>query len=337
MDPSPSPEDDLTRPALILLALLAGLAAASAQGAADDVRDYPARVVRLIVTAAPGSAGDTLCRIVGNKLGERLGQQFVIDNRPAAAGTIAAENIARSTPDGYTIGMATTTTHVISTLFNANLPYDPVKDFMPISMIGSSPYVLAIYPGLAASNVADLVAMAKARPGQINNAAFGTTSLGHLSGLLFEHQTGIKLNHVSYRSSAQAVLDVVAGRVEMQFSTLPPAIPLMREGKLRALATTGAKRVSTLPDTPTLAESGLAGFDVALWIGLAAPAGTPRSIVAMLNREITAILNSTEARDALLQQGFVAEPAPPDYLAGRISGDLGKWRDLVAQVGIKAQ
>ena len=137
----------LTRSALALVALLAGLASASAQSA-DEIADYPKRVVRLIVTAAPGSAGDTLCRIVGNKLGERLGQQFVIDNRPAAAGTIAADNIARATPDGYTIGMATTTTHVISTLFNANLSYDPVKDFAPISMIGSSPYVLATYPGL---------------------------------------------------------------------------------------------------------------------------------------------------------------------------------------------
>lgn len=330
------PEMPLIRSALVSIALLAGLASASAQGA-DDVADYPKRVVRLIVTAAPGSAGDTLCRIVGNKLGERLGQQFVIDNRPAAAGTIAAENIARSAPDGYTIGMATTTTHVISTLLNASLPYDPVKDFAPISMIGSSPYVLAIYPGLAVNHVADLVALAKANAGKINNAAFGTTSLGYFAGLLFEHQTGIKLNHVSYRSSAQAVLDVVAGRVEMQFSTLPPAIPLVREGKLRALATTGAKRVSTLPDVPTLAEVGLGGFDIALWIGLTAPVGTPPAIVAKLNREITEILKSPEASDALLQQGFVAEPAPPDYLAGRISGDLGKWRDLVTKVGVKAQ
>jgi len=330
------PEDALTPSALASVALLAGLASASAQSV-DDIADYPKRVVRLIVTAAPGSAGDTLCRIVGSKLGERLGQQFIIDNRPAAAGTIAAENIARSAPDGYTIGMATTTTHVISTLLNANLPYDPVKDFAPISMIGSSPYVLAIYPGLAVNNVADLVAMARATPGKINNAAFGTTSLGYFAGLLFEHQTGIKLNHVSYRSSAQAVLDVVAGRVEMQFSTLPPAIPLVREGKLRALATTGAKRVATLQDIPTLAEGGLGGFDVALWIGLAAPAGTPPAIVTKLNREITEILKSPEASDALLHQGFVAEPAPPDYLAGRISGDLGKWRDLVAKVGVKAQ
>ena len=326
----------LTRSLLALVALLAGLASASAQSA-DEIADYPKRVVRLIVTAAPGSAGDTLCRIVGNKLGERLGQQFVIDNRPAAAGTIAADNIARATPDGYTIGMATTTTHVISTLLNANLPYDPVKHFAPISMIGSSPYVLATYPGLAASNVADLVAMAKASPGKINNAAFGTTSLGYFAGLLFEHQSGIKLNHVSYRSSAQAVLDVVAGRVEMQFSTLPPAIPLVREGKLRALATTGDNRVSTLPDVPTLAEAGLAGFDVALWIGLAAPAGTPPVIVTKLNREITEILQSAEVRDGLLQHGFVAEPAPPNYLAGRISGDLGKWRDLVTKIGIKPQ
>lgn len=172
----------MTRLALVLVALFSGLASASSQGA-NDIADYPKRAVQLIVTAAPGSAGDTLCRIVGNKLGEGLGQQFVIDNRPAAAGTIAAENTARSMPDGYTIGMATTTTHVISTLFNANLPYDPIKDFVPISMIGSSPYVLTIHPGLAVNRVADLVAMAKANPGKINNAAFGTTRLGAASSL----------------------------------------------------------------------------------------------------------------------------------------------------------
>ena len=243
----------------------------------------------------------------------------------------------KNAPDGYTIGNATTSTHVIAKLFDASLPYEPVKDFVPISMIGSSPYVLAIYPGLPPRTVADLVAMAKSSPQPLNSAAFGTTTLGYLASVLFAQQTGITLNQVSYRSSAQAVLDVVAGRVEMQFSTLPPAVPLIRDGKLRALATTGLHRVATLPEVPTLAESGLAGFDVALWIGIAAPAGFPPAIAAKLNREVTAILNSPEAREALLQQGFIAEPAPPDYLAGRIDGDLKKWRAALANSGIVAQ
>lgn len=326
----------LMRHMLGLLVALAGTCPAMAQSS-QDTRDWPSRPVRFIVSAAPGSAGDTVCRIVAQKLGERLGQQFVIDNRPAAAGTVAADNVAHSAPDGYTIGMSTTSTHVIATLFNSSLPYDPVKDFAPISMIGNSPYVLAVHPGLAATSVAELVALAKSKPRQLNNAAFGTTSLGYLAGVLFESQAGIQLNHVSYRSSAQAVFDVVAGRVEMQFSTLPPAVPLVREGKLRGLATTGAQRVSNLPDVPTLAESGFPGFDVALWIGIAAPAGTPPAIIGKLNREITAILKSAEANDALIQQGFVAEPGPPSILAGHIQNDLSKWRDLVAKTGIKAR
>jgi tripartite-type tricarboxylate transporter receptor subunit TctC len=319
-----------------LLVLFAASTNALAQPAADDA-DWPKRVIRLIVSAAPGSAGDTICRIIAMKLGERLGQQFVIDNRPAAAGTIAAEGLARSAPDGYTVGLITTSTQVIAAIFNAGLSYDPVKDFTPISMIGSSPYVLAVNPGFAAKNVAELVALAKSKPGQVNNAAFGSTSLGHLAGVLFAHLAGIELNQVAYRSSAQAVIDAVAGRIEMQFSTLPPAVPLIREGKLRALATTGAKRVSLLPDVPTIAESGFPGYDVALWFGIAAPAGTPTGIVARFNREMSAVLVSPEVKDALAQQGLQPEPGPPEELGRRINADLTKWRDLIAKVGIKAQ
>ena len=321
----------------VILSLLPLLAAdVKARGGADDA-EWPKRVVRFIVSAAPGSAGDVVCRLVAQKLSERLGQQFMIDNRPAAAGTIAAEALARSTPDGYTIGMISTSTHVIAGIFNPDLPYDGVKDFSPISMLGSSPYVLAVYPGLPVNTVADLVALAKSKQSSLSNAAFGTTSLGYLASVLFAHEAGIELNQVSYRSSAQAVLDVVAGRVEMQFSTLPPAVPLIREGKLRALATTGAQRVSTLPEVPTLAEAGLAGYDVALWLGTAAPAGTSPLIIARLNREVTAILNSPEVREALLQQGFAAEPGPPAYLAGKIDDDLKKWRNVVVMGGIEAQ
>jgi tripartite-type tricarboxylate transporter receptor subunit TctC len=301
---------------------------AKAQGLPDD---WPKHPIRFIVSSAPGSAGDVVCRIVAQKLGEKLGQQFVMDNRPAVGGTLAAEALARSAPDGYTIGMVTTSTHVIAKIFDPTLPFDPIKDFLPISMIGSSPYVLAVYPELAAKTLAELIALAKSQKQPINNAAYGTTSLGYLASLLFAQRTGIELNQIAYRSSAEAVVDVMQGRVEMQFSTLPPSVPLIQAGKLRALATTGAHRVARLPDIPTLAEQGLSGFDVALWIGIAAPAGTPRPIVARLNREMTEILNTPETRKALELQDFVAEPAPPDYLAGRISGDVRIWQDVVAR------
>lgn len=319
---------------IALTLLLDATSGASAQSAPND-SDWPKRPIRFIVTAAPGSAGDTVSRIVGQRLSERLGQQFVFDNRPAAGGTVASEALARSIPDGYTIGLATTSTHAIATIFSPNLSYDPVKDFAPIAMIGSSPYVLAVYPGLAAKTVPELIALARAKPKQLNNGVFGTTSLGYLAGILFEQHTGVELNHVSYRSSAQAVIDAVAGRVEMQFSTLAPAIPLIEEGKLRALATTGGKRVATLPDVPTLAETGLSGYDVALWMGIAAPAGTPPAIVNRLSQDTVSVLGLADVREKLLQAGMVAEPTSHSDLGARIEADIRKWRNLVSKAGLK--
>lgn len=320
-----------------VLGLLPLLASGVHAETSTDAGDWPRRAVRFIVSAAPGSAGDVVCRIVGQKLSERLGQQFIMDNRPAVGGTLAAEALARSAPDGYTVGMVTTSTHVIAKIIDAHLSYDPIKDFVPVSMIGSSPYVLAVSPSLPVKSVADLIALAKSRQQPLNNAAFGTTSLGFLTSLLFAQRAGIRLNQISYRSSAQAVVDVMEGRVDMQFSTLPPSVPLLKAGKLRGLATTGTHRVSSLAEIPTLAEAGLADFDVALWIGVAAPAGTSSAIVLKLNREMTEILNSPETKEALRQQEFVAEPAPPSYLAGRIGGDPAVWRDVVAKSDIEIQ
>ena len=249
-------------------------------------RRWPARPVRFIVPAAAGSAGDDVDRLIAAKLGERFGQQFAIVNQPAAVGTLAIQDLARAIPDGYTIGQISASTQVIAKLYTPGLSYDGIKDFALISLLGSSPYVLAVYPGLPVKNVAELVALAKARSQPLSNAAFGTMSLGYLGSKLFERQAGITLNQIPYRSSAQAVTDVVAGRVDMQFSTLPPAVPLIRAGKLRAIATTGAQRFATLSEVPTLAESGFPGFDVALWLGMAAPAGTPPKIIAALNSEV---------------------------------------------------
>jgi tripartite-type tricarboxylate transporter receptor subunit TctC len=309
--------------------MLIARAQAQAQSGADDA-EWPKRPVRFILSAAAGSAGDDVARLVAARLSEQFRRQFVIDNRPAAGGTLAEQDLLRSTPDGYTIGLLSTSTHVIAKLYDPDLPYDPIKDFAPISLLGSSPYVLAVYPGLPAKNVAELVALARQKQAPLSNAAFGTMSLGYLASVLFAQKVGIRLNQIPYRSSAQAVIDVVAGRVDMQFSTLPPAVPLIREGKLCALATTGAQRFPTLPDTPTLAESGLPDFDVALWLGIAAPAGTSLGIIAKLNSELTAILTAPDMRDAMMRQSFVAEPSSPDALARRISADLEKWRKVVA-------
>jgi tripartite-type tricarboxylate transporter receptor subunit TctC len=322
------------RSILGMLPLLAS--GAKAQSLVDNA-EWPKHAIRFILSSGPGSAGDVVCRMVALQLGERLGQQFIMDNRPAVGGTLAAEALARSVPDGYTIGMVTTSTHVIAKIFDPSLPYDPVKDFLPISMIGSSPYVLAVSPALPTKTVADLIALAKSKQQPLSNAAYGTNSLGYLASILFAQRAGIQLNQISYRSSAQAVLDVMEGRVDMQFSTLPPAAPLVRAGKLRALATTGSHRVPTMSDIPTLAEAGLSGFDVALWIGIAAPAATPPAIIARLNHEVTAILSAPETREALQEQEFVAEPAPPDYLASRIGGDPKIWQSVVAKSDINAR
>ncbi len=311
------------------ISLLFAQAQAQAQSTAETA-EWPRRPVRFIVSAAAGSAGDDVSRLVAAKLSDKFGQQFIIDNRSTAGGTLAVQDLSRSTPDGYTIGLVSESTQVIAKLYNPKLPYDGVKNFALISLLGRSPYVLAVYPGVPAKNVAELVALAKAKPQPLSNAAFGTMSLGYLASELFAREAGIRLNEIPYRSSAQAVIDVVAGRVEMQFSTLPPAVPLIRAGKLRALATTGAQRFSTLSEVPTLAESGFAGFDVALWLGMAAPPGTSPKIIARLNDAVAAVLNTAEMRDAMLRQSFVAESSSPDALARRIGADLTKWRDVVA-------
>jgi tripartite-type tricarboxylate transporter receptor subunit TctC len=313
--------------------LLFAKTGAQARPATADSAGWPARPVRFIVPAAAGSAGDDVCRLVAAKLGERFRQQFVIVNQPAAVGTLAIQDLVRATPDGYTIGQISASTNVIAKLYNPSLPYDSVKDFALISLLGSSPYVLAVYPGLPVRNVEQLLSLAKAKPQPLNNAAFGTMSLGYLGSKLFERKAGIRLNQIPYRSSAQAVLDVVAGRVDMQFSTLPPAVPLIRAGKLRAIATTGAQRFATLSEVPTLAESGFPGFEVTLWLGMAAPAGTAPGIIATLNRELSSLLSSEEMRAAMLRRSFVAEACSPDALAGRIKADLMEWRDIVATTG----
>jgi tripartite-type tricarboxylate transporter receptor subunit TctC len=321
---------------LALSVLLMAVAVARAQPAAD-AGDWPKRVIRFIITAPPGSAADTVARIVAQKLGDRIGQQLVLDNRTGASGAIGAEALAKAEPDGYTIGFATASTHVIARLANPRLPYDPVKDFAPVGLISQSPYALIVYPGLPVNNVSELVAYAKARPGQVGNATFGAGSLGNLAGALFAARAGLDLNNVPYRSSAQGVLDAVTGRIEMQFSSMPPAIPLIRDNRLRALATTGAKRSSALPDVPTLAEQGFPNFDVSLWMGIAMPAASPPAIIARLNAEMRTILQDRDVIAALADQGQEVDTGPPEHLGNLIKSDIDRWREAIASAGLKIE
>jgi tripartite-type tricarboxylate transporter receptor subunit TctC len=319
------------RPAWTLLALAASAATALAQPA------YPDRPVRLIVPFPAGSATDTVSRLLAQKFSIRLGQQFVVENRPGASGNIGVDLIAKAAPDGHTIGLITASTHGVAPALGTKLSYDTIRDFKPISMIGAAPYVLVLYPGIPVKTVADLVSLAKTKPGQLNYGSAGPASLAHLAAALFESDTGIDLTHVPYKSSAQSSIDMITGRLDMQFATVAPTLQNIHDGKLRALATTGRKRVSALPDVPTMIESGVKDYDVALWIAYVTPAGTPDAIVGRLNREMDAILNDPETAEALRKQGFDPDPGPPEAVTKRIRSEIEQWSALVAKAGIKPE
>jgi tripartite-type tricarboxylate transporter receptor subunit TctC len=315
-----------------LLMTLAAVHAAAAQPA-----PWPERPIHLIVPFPAGSSSDIVARIVAQKLGERLGQQLVVENRPGASGNLGTEAVAHAAADGYTLGLANTSTLTLSPSLMAKPAYDPVKDFVPISMIGASPFVLALYPDVPAHSVHDLIALAKAKPAKLTFASAGPATLANLAGVLFAKTAQIELTPVSYRGTGQEILDVVAGRVDMAFATIPPTLPLIRDRKVRAIAVTGPQRSAALADVPTVAESGLPGYESVLWQALYAPAGTPAPIVTRLNAEVNAILHDSAAVDALAKLGVDAQPGTAQQLADRISADLKKWHDVIVSAGIQPQ
>lgn len=320
---------------LLMLLACAFASAAAAQPAADA--GWPDKPIRLIVPFPAGSTADVVGRILGQKLSVQLGQQVIAENRVGASGAIGMDALAKSAPDGYTLGLVTTSTHTVAPSLSPNLPYDPIKDFRPISMIGGAPYVLVAYPGLPAKTLAELIALAKAKPGKLNYGSAGPASLAHLASALFAHLAGVNMTHVPYKSSAQSVVDMMTGRLDMQFATIAPTLPNIRAGQLRALVTTGKQRVSALPDVPTVAESGFPDYEVTLWVAFMVPAGTPDAIAARLNREVTTVLSAPETKEVLQSHGYVAEPGPPEALTGRIRSEIAKWRDVVAKAGIRAE
>jgi len=311
---------------------LAGAAAAQTSDSA-----WLERPIRLVVPFPAGASTDVVARIIAQKLGQRLGQQIVIENRAGASGNIGADTVAKAAPDGSTIAIATASTHAVAASLSAHLPYDPIKDFAPVAMLGSQPYVLVIYPGLPARNLAELIALARAKPGALNYGSAGVASLAHLATALFASMAGVSLSHVPYKSSSQSMTDMITGRLDMQFATIAPSLPNIRAGQLRALATTGKTRASVLPEVPTVAESGIAGYEAALWVAFVMPAGTSPAIITRLNHEVNEILNSAGGKDALVAQGMEPEPGPPEAVTQHIRSDTGKWREVVAKAGITAQ
>jgi len=321
---------------LLSIALASAVIATSAIAEAGE-DGWPQRPLRLVVPFPAGSSTDIIARIVAQKLSHRLGQQIVIENRAGASGNIGADAVAKAAPDGYTIGIATASTHAVAASLSPNLPYDPIRDFAPVAMIGSQPYVLVLHPALPAHNLAELIALAKAKPGTLNYGSAGVASLAHLATELFASMAGVNIVHVPYKSSSQSMTDMITGRLDMQFATIAPSLPNIRAGQLRALVTSGKTRVAALPELPTVAEAGIAGYEAALWVSFVVPSDTPPKIIARLNREVNDVLESSDGTEALVAQGMAPEPGPPEALTERIRGDIEKWRSVAARAGIRPQ
>jgi tripartite-type tricarboxylate transporter receptor subunit TctC len=319
----------MARLALALLALCLAAGAAPARAA-----EWPTKPIHFIIPFPPGSFADITMRIMQQKLGPRLGQTIVVDNRSGASGDIGSEALAKAAPDGYFFGVATNSTHSVSPALNPKLPYDPIKNFEMVSLIGDAPYVLITSPSLSAKSIPELIALAKTKPGALSYATVGPASLAHLAGALFSQMAGVTLTEVPYRSSAQSVLDTSEGRIDMQFGTMAPVLPHVISGKVRALAVTSLKRAAVLPDVPTLDESGLKGFEASLWLAVVAPAKTPAAIVEKMNSEIKAVLADPDVVEALKRQGIVATPSTPGELRARIEQDVAKWKKLAQETGI---
>jgi tripartite-type tricarboxylate transporter receptor subunit TctC len=320
------------RGALVLLtAVITAIAApfTFAQGAAN----YPTKPVRLVVPFPAGGTTDILARAVAQKLSEAWGQQVIVDNRPGAGGNIGSDLVAKSKPDGYTLLMGTVGTHAINPSLYKNMPYDHVKDFAPVILVAGVPNVLVVNPSLPVHSVPELIAYAKANPGKLNFASSGNGTSIHLSGELFKAMTGVEMTHVPYKGSAPALTDLIGGQVQLMFDNLPSSLPFIKAGKLRALAVTSGARAAALPDLPTLAESGLPGFEASSWFGVLAPAGTPRDIVAKLNGAIAGWLASPEAKEKLLAQGAIAAGGMPEDFARHIGAETSKWAKVVKASG----
>ena len=297
---------------------------------------YPSKPIRLVVPFGPGGFTDVVARILGQKLGESLGQGVVIENKPGAGSMIGSDFVAKAAPDGHTL-VIVSSTHVISPWIYKNVPYDPIKSFTPVSKLVDSPYVLLTNPKVPVNNVREFIALAKAQPNNIHFASSGNGSAQHLIGGLFASMTGTQLKHVPYRSSNLAATDLVAGVVESSFAGVPNALAHVPNGRLKALAVTSAKRIAQLPNVPTMQEAGVPGYDATIWLAMLAPAGTPREIVNRLNTEIAKIMNTPETQKAMFDAGVEVSLSTPEALSQLMASDLDKWGKVVKEAGIRLE
>ncbi|HWP86953.1 MAG TPA: tripartite tricarboxylate transporter substrate binding protein [Burkholderiales bacterium] len=303
---------------------------------AQTVPQYPAKPVRMIVTAAAGSGPDITARIVGQKLTAALGQSVVIENRPGAGGSIAAELAAKAAPDGYTLVMASAGSHAVSPALYPKLAWDPVRDFVPITIVAVAPNILIVHPSLPVKSVRELIALAKARPGELSFGSGGSGSTAHLSGELFRTMANIKIVHIPFKGAPSAALGVIGGQVEMALLNLPPTLPQVKSGRLKGLAVTTAKRTSAIPELPTIAEAGVPGYEASTWYGVMAPAGTPNEITGRLYTAIIADLRTDDTRARIAADGGEVVGSTPEEFAATLKRDLAKWTRVVKESGARA-
>jgi len=322
----------------MLFALAAAIvpAMAGAQAVSKDQPAYPVKPIRLVVTFAPGGTTDIQARMLVEKLAPRLGQQVLIDNRGGAGGNIGMEIVARAPADGYTLVITVVGTWAVNP-YLYKLPYDVQKDFAPIIHVATTPGVLVVHPSLPAKTVKELIALARKRPGEL---AYGTAGLGsftHISAELFGVMTGTRMTHVPYKGSGPATADLIGGHIQLSFSSAVPAMPQIQSGRLRALATTGSKRLAVLPDLPTVAETGVAGYESSTWTAMAAPARTPQAIVERLNREVAAVLQMPDIQERSAAMGSIITGGTPEWFQDYLRSELGKYGKLVKQAGIRPE
>ncbi len=315
------------------LAVAATLAAAASGSSAQS---YPNRPVRILVPFPAGAGVDIVARMLGLPLTDVWGQAAVVDNRPGAGGTIACELAAKSSPDGYTLLLGNISTFAMAPTLYKKVNYDPVQSFAPITLVNMSANVLVAHPSVPATTTQALIALAKAKPGQINYASAGSGTSPHLAAELFKSMAGVDLVHVPYKGSPQALTDLLGGQTQIMFASLVSALPHIRQSRLRALGVTSLKRAAALPDLPAISEAGLRGYDVSVWMGIVAPAGTPPAIIAQLNRQIAALLQSPDIRERLAVQGLEAASKSPAEFRTYIASEVRKWAVVIKQAGVVA-
>jgi tripartite-type tricarboxylate transporter receptor subunit TctC len=298
-------------------------------------QSYPSRPVRFVIPFAPGGSTDIIGRLIADKLAAALGQPVIVDNRPGAGGTVGSDAVAKAAPDGHAILMVPGA-HTINASLYAKLPYDTLRDFEPVIQIASVATMLVVHPGVEATSVADLVRLAKTRKGELNYGSAGSGTVTHMTAELFKLMAGVDLTHVPYKGSSQALKDLMGGQVQVMFANFPGTLQQVQAGRLRALAVNGATRSPLLPGIPTVAESGVAGFEANTWYGILAPAGTPRPVIARLNTEIARALDTPEVREFLAKEGGEVVGGTPEQFAAFIRHDIAKWARVVKQSGARA-